>query len=346
MYGTMGTPTTEALADAVLAVEGGAGVAFTPSGLAAVTLAILTASRAGGHLLVPDSVYGPTRDFCDTTLRRLGVTTEYYDPQIGAGIGPRLRTETCALFLESPGSYTFEVQDVPAMVQATRAVRPDVTIIMDNAWGSPGLFAPLARDVDISVVPLTKYWGGHSDLLAGAVVAAPHSWDVLHDTAFALGVCTNGDEAWLALRGARTVENRLRQHESAALEVAGWLASQARVGRVFHLALPDCPGHEIWRRDFTGSNGLFSFELLGAGGELARVAEVADFVDRLVGTGAFGLGYSWGGFESLAMPAALPGGPNIARTVSTAPFGHLIRLHVGLEPIGGLLAALKAALAS
>lgn len=344
MYGTFGTPTTDELEQLVLEAEGGHGAVFAPSGLGAVALALMSVARAGGHLLIPDSVYGPTRDLCDTTLARLGVSTEYYDPRLNAAIANHLKPNTVAVLIESPGSYTFEVQDVPAMVSAIRSAGPNATIIADNAWGSPGLFRPLDHGVDISVIPLTKYWGGHADILLGAVVARETSWTALRDTATALGYCTNGDEAYLAIRGARSVEIRMREHERSGLAIARWLESHARVSRVLHPALPGSPGHETWRRDFRGSNGLFAFRLRGADGQPANATEVGQFVDRLLATGAFGLGYSWGGFESLVMPAMLPGGPNIKRTVSTERLDDLVRLHIGLEPVERLTAALATAL--
>lgn len=343
MYGTFGTPTTDALAREVLAREGGAGVAFAPSGLGAVTLSLLSVLTSGQHLLVPDSVYGPTREFCDKVLPGLGISTDYYDPLIGAGIAGLLRPNTAAVFMESPGSYTFEVQDVPAIVAAARANGGKIVTIMDNAWGSPGLFAPFAHGVDISVVPLTKYWGGHADLLVGAVVANADLWPRVRSMQHALGTCTNGDESYLALRGARSVETRMRAHEAAGLAVARWLDAHDRAGRVLHPALPSCPGHELWKRDFTGSNGLFSFELLTHDGGPAPVAEGARFVDALLARGHFGLGYSWGGYESLVMPAALPQAPNISRSIRHWDGGALIRLHIGLEPVAELLEDLQAA---
>lgn len=344
MYGTFGTPTTQALAELLVEREGGAGAAFAPSGLAAVALALLSVVRSGDHILVPDSVYGPTREACDGWLPRFGVTTQYYDPLEGEGISARFRDNTRAVFMESPGSYTFEVQDVPAIVRAARRAPQEIVTIMDNAWGSPGLFVPLAHDVDISVVPLTKYWGGHADLLVGAVVANERLWPHVRSTAFALGLCTNADEAFLALRGARSVDVRLKAHEASGLMVARWLGAHARVGRVLHPALPGCPGHDIWRRDFRGSNGLFSFELLEPGGAPASLARGAAFVDALVRGGHFGLGYSWGGFESLVMPAAVPSASNMARTVRPWDGGALIRLHIGLEPVDLLIAEVDRAL--
>jgi cysteine-S-conjugate beta-lyase len=344
-YGTMGTPTTAALADLIREREGGAGVAFAPCGLGAVTLALLSSVRQGSHLLLPDNVYGPTREFCATWLTRFGVETELYPAGLGSSVAQLVRAATDVLFIESPGSFTFEVEDVPAMVSAARSVQPGICIIADNAWGSPGLFSPLTHGVDISVVPLTKYWGGHADLLAGAVVANTTSWSAVRRTAFTLGVHTNADEASLVLRGARTVDIRLRQHAAAALEIAEWLTTQPQVGRVLHPALPSSPGHALWRRDFSGSNGLLSFELRGAGDAPASLDEVARFVNRLLGDGLFRLGYSWGGYESLVMPAVLPGGPNIVRTAAPVEVKSLVRLHIGLEPVGGLRASLGRALA-
>ncbi|MFN8572355.1 MAG: cystathionine beta-lyase [Gemmatimonadaceae bacterium] len=343
MYGTFGTPTTEALSKVLLAGEGGAGVAFAPSGLGAVSLALLSVLKSGHHVLIPDSVYGPTRELCDTTLAGLGITTEYYDPTIGGGIASLFRPNTAAVLIESPGSYTFEIQDVPAIVAAAKSRSPAVVTLMDNAWGSPGLFKPFDKGVDISIVPLTKYWGGHADLLIGAVFANEAHWSAVRSTAFALGTCTNADDAYLALRGARTVSLRLRQHEASALAVAHWLDGRPGVGRVLHPALPSCPGHDLWKRDCSGSNGLFSFTLTNTDGAPASVHQVATFVDTLVGHGVFRLGYSWGGYESLVMPAALPSAPNIARTARATLFANIVRLHVGLEPVDELTESLAKA---
>ena len=230
------------------------------------------------------------------------------------------------------------------MVRAARARRADIPIVMDNAWGSPGLFSPFAHDVDISIVPLTKYWGGHGDLLLGAVVSNARLWPIVRAAAFWLGMCTSADEAYLALRGARTADVRLQAHGAAGLAVARWLGAHARVGLVLHPALDSCPGHEFWLRDVRGSNGLFAFELLDAAGAPARVAAGAIFADALVATGLFGLGYSWGGTESLVMPAMLPGVPGMVRTIRPWTGGALIRLHIGLQPVDQLIGALERAL--
>lgn len=349
LYATFGTPTTTALAEVLREREGGAGVAFASSGLAAVALALLAVLQRGDHLLMVDSSYGPTRALCDGILERFGVETEYYDPLLADGIARLIRSNTRAIFMESPGSFTFEVQDVPAIVAAARhaenARGTPIYTLIDNAWGSPGLFTPIALGVDVSIVPLTKYWGGHADLLLGAVISGERAWRMVRGAAWDLGSCTNADDAALALRGARTVDVRLRQHAASALAVARWLQSHPRVGRVLHPALPGASGHDLWKRDFKGSNGLLAFELLTPNGELATPQDAAPVVDALARDGAFGLGYSWGGFESLVMPGVLPNGTtHQARQVREWTGGALIRLHVGLEPVERLLTALEGAL--
>ncbi|MEO7962841.1 MAG: cystathionine beta-lyase [Gemmatimonadaceae bacterium] len=350
LYGAFGTPTTAALATEVLSREGGFRVAFTPSGLSAVALSLLSVLRAGDHLLMTDSCYGPTRELCRGVLARLGITTDFFDPTIGSGIASLIRSETRAVFLESPGSFTFEVVDVSAIVAALRhadherASDAPIYVLLDNAWGSPGLFAPFEHGVDVSIIPLTKYWGGHADLLLGAVVSGERAWKLVRGAAHDLGLCTNGEDAALALRGARTVDVRLRAHAASALEIARWLALRSDVGRVLHPAFPDSPGHELWKRDFKGSNGLLSFELLMPNGDLASVERAAQLADLLTRDGVFGLGYSWGGFESLVMPGVLPTLSHMARSARPWTGGALIRLHVGLEPVELLLGSLERAL--
>lgn len=349
LYATFGTPTTAVLAEMVVAREQGTGVVFAPSGLAAVSLALLAVLRHGDHLLMVDSCYGPTRGLCDGLLRRFGVDTEYYDPTVGSGIAALIRSNTRAIFLESPGSFTFEIQDVPAIVAAARDVeraRGDVLYTLaDNAWGSPGLFTPLAHGVDISVVPLTKYWGGHADFVMGAVIVNERSWRVVRGTNWELGLCTNGDDASLAVRGARSVDVRLERHATSALALARWLTVHPRVGAVLYPALPGAPGHDLWKRDFAGSNGLLSFELRTSSGEPATPAQAAQVADALAQDATFGLGYSWGGFESLVMPGDLPdGSTHQPRRVRRWTGGTLIRLHIGLEPVEQLQAALARAL--
>jgi cystathionine beta-lyase len=342
-YGTHGTPTITALEDLLVAGEGAAGVALGPSGLAAISVAFLAVLEAGDHVLVTDSAYGPTRDLCDGLLGRLGVEVEYYDPLAGAGIAALIRPATAAIWMESPGTHTFEIQDVPAIVAAARAADHRVVTIIDNTWGSPGLLRPFDLGVDLSVVALTKYWGGHADVLMGAVFAGASLATEVRRTAQRLGICTNGEDAFLVTRGARTAALRLRASEAGALDIARRLAGHPRVGRVLHPALPSDPGHALWRRDFHGSSGLFAFELLAPDGGAATGAHVDAFTDRLAADGRFGLGFSWGGFESLVMPARWSA---VKRSVRPWTGGELIRLHVGTEPVDELWASLEEALAA
>lgn len=326
-YGLQGTATQWALADALTALEpGAAGTSLYPSGLAAITTALLTILSPGDELVAPDSVYGPTRKFCDTILKRFGVATRYYDPLTVPEIGE----ETRAILLESPGSMTMEVQDVPAICAAARA-RGLVTLI-DNTWATPLFFQALAAGVDISVVAATKYIGGHADVMLGAVTTTEAYHSRIEQAGWDLGHSVSADDAWLVSRGLRTMAVRLKQHEEGALKVANWLKEQPQVGRVLHPALVDCPGHEYWKRDFKGSSGLFSFELRDADDQ-----QRAAFVDRLE---LFGIGYSWGGYESLALPV------DPRRTVSKPPAPNLVRLHIGLEHPDDLMADLAASLRS
>lgn len=327
-YGLQGTATHWALSEALTALEpGAAGTALYSSGLAAITTALLAMLKPGDDLLVTDSVYGPTRHFCDSFLKRYGVVTRYYDPLIGAGIEQLISDATRVILLESPGSMTMEVQDVPAICAVAKE-RGIVTLI-DNTWATPLLFPALAAGVDVSILAATKYVGGHADLLLGTVTATAEHFDRLQRMSWDLGHAVSADDAFLASRGLRTMAVRLKQHEESALEIARWLKEQPRVGRVLHPALPDCPGHGIWKRDFTGSSGLFSFEL-----EDASPTERETFVESLE---LFGIGFSWGGYESLAIPV------DPRRAVSEAPAPNLIRLHVGLEDPADLIADLSRA---
>ena len=331
VYGLQGTATHWALREALTALEPGAeGTALMPSGLAAVTTALMTVLASGDELLMVDSAYGPTRRFCSDILKRLGITTRYYDPLASpAELEALIGESTRAIFLESPGSLTFEVQDVPGI--AAMARRRGLATILDNTWATPLLFPAIAAGVDLSVLALTKHVGGHSDLLMGAVTANGEWYERLQRTTFDLGHAVSPDDAWLAARGLRTLGVRLRQHELSGLKVAEWLKAQPQVARVLHPALRDCPGHEHWSRDFRGSSGVFAFALNG-GSKQARDA----LVDRLE---LFGIGYSWGGFESLAIPA------DPVRSVSRPPEGPLVRLHIGLEDPDDLIADLAQALA-
>ena len=324
-YGLQGTATHWALAEALTELEpGAAGTALYSSGLQAITNVLLSLLKPGDELLMPDSVYGPTRKFCDTVLKRLGIATRYYDPLAGAS--DLIGESTRVLFLESPGSLTMEVQDVPGLCATAR--KHGVVTVLDNTWATPLLFPALAAGVDISILAVTKYVGGHADLLLGSATATAEHYDRLQTISWDLGNNVSADDAWLASRGLRTMGVRLKQHEESALRVAHWLKEQPKVGAMLHPAFEDCPGHEIWKRDFKGSSGLFSFELLGDRDSRDR------FVDALR---LFGIGYSWGGFESLVLPV------DPYRTVSKPPASNLVRLHVGLEDPQDLIDDLSAA---
>jgi cystathionine beta-lyase len=327
-YGLQGTATHWALSEALTGLEpGAAGTVLYPSGLAAVAGPLLALLSSGDDLLVPDNVYGPTRKYCDTILKRFGVETRYYDPLVGGGIAALIRDRTRVIFLESPGSLTMEVQDVPAICAAAR--EHGIATVLDNTWATPLFFPALAAGVDVSILAATKYVGGHADVLLGAATATETYYKRIQDTAWDLGFATSPDDAWLGSRGLRTMAVRLKQHEESALRIAHWLKERPEVGLVLHPALPDCPGHEFWKRDFKGSSGLFSFELQGA-----DTKKRAAFVDALE---LFGIGYSWGAYESLAIPA------DPHRTLSKAPARNLVRLHVGLEDPNDLVADLAAA---
>ena len=332
-YGLHGSPTHWALSEALTALEPGAGGTMLYStGLAAVTAALLAVLKAGDELLMTDSVYGPTRRFCDGLLARYGVTTRYYDPMIGAGIAELIGGATRAVFMESPGSLTLEVQDVPAICAAAKA-RGLVTLL-DNTWATPLFFPALAAGVDLSILAATKYIGGHADLLLGSVTATRDLYPRLERTSWDLGHAAGPDDAWLAARGLRTMAVRLRRHQESALRIARWLKAQEPVARVLHPALPDCPGHAAWARDFRGASGLFSFVLDG-GDDAARV--------RLIdGLELFGIGYSWGGYESLAVPVD----PQRLRTATRwQAEGPLVRLNIGLEDPEDLIGDLARGLA-
>ena len=325
-YGLQGTATHWALAEALTELEpGAAGTALFPSGLAAITTALMAVLSPGDELLAPDSVYGPTRRFCGTILKRYGVTTRYYDPLAIPEPGEKSR----AILLESPGSLTMEVQDVPAICELARS-RGLVTLI-DNTWATPLLFPAIAAGVDISILAATKYVAGHADVLIGSVTATAQYYQPIQTFAWDLGHCVSADDAWLGSRGLRTMAVRLQRHQDSALKVAHWLKARPEVGLLLHPAFPDCPGHENWKRDFTGSSGLFSFELKNADAR-SRAA----FVDALE---LFGIGYSWGGFESLVLPV------DPVRTVSKPPAPNLVRLHIGLEDPDDLIEDLEQALA-
>lgn len=327
-YGLQGTATHWALAEALTELEpGAAGTVLYPSGLAAITTPLLALLTPGDELLAPDNVYGPTRRFCDTFLKRHGVATTYYDPLAGTRIAELIGDKTRAILLESPGSLTMEVQDVPGICAVAR--EQGITTLLDNTWATALLFPAIAAGVDISVVAATKYVGGHADVMLGAASATEEHYAHLQQVSWDLGHSVSADDAWLGSRGLRTMAVRLKQHEESALKVAEWLKLQSKVGRVLHPALADCPGHDCWKRDFKGSSGLFSFELKTSDSERAA------FVDRLE---LFGIGYSWGGFESLAIPV------DPKRTVTDPPAANLVRLHIGLEDPCDLIADLASSL--
>jgi len=341
-YGTHGTPTTAELEALLLAGEGGAGVELSSSGLAAIVTAMLAVLRSGDHLLITDSAYGPARDFATGMLAGLGVDVEFYDPLIGSGITALVRPSTKLIWMESPGTHTFEVQDVPAIVAAARSADHRVVTAIDNTWGSPGLLRPFDLGVDISVVALTKYWGGHADLLMGAAFANEALLPAVREAARITGTVVGGDDAYLVIRGARTVDLRIREQGASALVLAGQLAEHPRVARVLHPALSGDPGHVLFQRDFHGSSGLFSFELQCADGSPTDQADADAVTDRLIARGRFGLGYSWGGYESLVMPARWSG---VSRAVTPWTGGPLLRVSIGLDPVEDLWADLEAALA-
>ena len=333
-YGRRGTPTVWALADALTQMEeGGEGTLLYPSGVAANSAGLLALLSPGDHLLMVDSAYEPTRAFCNAMLARLGVETTYYDPLVGAGIADLIRSETRLIFLESPGSLTFEVQDIPAITRIARA--RGVLTMLDNTWATPLLFPALAHGVDVTMMSLTKYVGGHSDAMMGSLTATKAVWPKLRSAAYQLGQSVSPDDCALMLRGLRTLEVRIQRQGENALAVANWLANRAEVGRVLHPALPDDPGHAIWSRDFSGTSGLFGFTLKGAD-EAARTR----FIDSLA---HFGIGFSWGGYESLVVPSD----PQMIRTATRwADPDPLVRLSIGLEDPADLIADLARGLAA
>jgi cystathionine beta-lyase len=322
-YGIVNMPLRVAFEELMVAIEGGHRTATFPSGLAAVASAILACVKAGDHLLVADSVYGPTRRFCDRTLARLGVETTYYDPLAGAGIAELMRPNTRAVYLESPGSLTFEVQDFPAIARA--AHEKGAAVIHDNTWATGIFFRSFDHGADLVVQAATKYPAGHSDLLIGAVVANEAWWPKLRDTSRELGQTASPDDLFLALRGIRTMDVRMRQHEKSAMEVARALQGHPAVKRILHPALPDDPGHALWKRDFLGASGLFGVELAPC-----SRAQLAALVGGLE---YFALGYSWGGYESLVTTAH----PEHSRTARPWRGGPLIRLQIGLEDSADLI---------
>jgi len=321
-YGRRGNPTVRSFEDAIGALEGASRVALVPSGLSAATSALTAVLSAGDHLLMVDSCYGPTRSFCDNVLKRFGIETTYYDPLIGAGVAALFKPNTRAVFCESPGSLTFEVQDVPAI--ATAAHAHGAAVLLDNTWATPLYFNALAHGVDLSIQAVTKYIGGHADVMMGYIAANESYAERLtayHNTA---GLYVSGDDCFLALRGLRTLSVRLQRHQATATALARWLQDRPEVSRVLYPPLQGDPGHALWTRDFTGGCGLFGVVL-----KSVRKRAVDALIDGLK---HFGIGFSWGGYESLIVPS------HLHRTA--APFkaeGPLIRIHAGLEDPADLI---------
>ncbi|HAV2208812.1 cystathionine beta-lyase [Enterobacter cloacae] len=337
-YGRRGTLTHFSLQEAMCELEGGAGCALFPCGAAAVANTILAFVEQGDHILMTNTAYEPSQDFCTKILSRLGVTTGWFDPLIGEGISELIQPNTRIVFLESPGSITMEVHDVPAIVKAVRSKAPEAIIMIDNTWAAGVLFKALEFDIDISIQAATKYLIGHSDGMIGTAVSNARCWDQLRENAYLMGQMVDADTAYMTSRGIRTLGVRLRQHHESSLKIAEWLAQHPQVERVNHPALPGSKGHEFWQRDFTGSSGLFSFVLK----KRLNNDELASYLDNFT---LFSMAYSWGGFESLILPnqpeqiAALRPGGEVDFS------GTLIRLHIGLENADDLIADLAAGFA-
>jgi len=329
-YGRRGTPTSEALENALREIEGAAcaGVALLPSGLAAISAALLATARAGDHVLIPDSVYRPTRNFCNGVFKRFGVETTYYDPLVGADIARLFKSNTRVAFVEAPGSQSFEMQDIPAIAKI--AHERNAAVLMDNTWATPLYFPAFEKGVDLAIQAGTKYIGGHSDLMFGCVSANAATLPALKDTVYSMGLCVGPDDMYLALRGLRTLGVRLDRHYRSGLRVARWLEQRPEVLRVMHPALESDPGHKIWKRDFTGACGLFSVVF-----KPTSEQSVHAFLNELA---LFGLGYSWGGFESLAI---LFDCSEYRTATKWAPGGPTVRLHIGLEDPDDLIADLE-----
>jgi len=334
-YGRRGTLTHFALQDAMRELEGGVGCYLFPCGAAAIANTISAFVAAGDHILVSGACYEPTQVFCNEVLSSYQVETDYFDPLIGAGIGAMIKDNTKVLFLESPSSLTMEVPDIPTMVKTARAINPDIVIMIDNTWAAGVFFDALAHDIDISIQAGTKYLVGHSDAMIGTAVCNARCWPKLQNHAYLMGQMVDADTAYTTARGLRTLMVRLKQHEKSSIEVAKWLATRPEVKTVNHPALPSCPGHEFYERDFSGCCGLFSFEL----NERLTEDRLSAFIDEFK---LFSMAFSWGGYESLVtftQPETLAKiRPNIKRKAT----GTLIRLHIGLEDPQDLIADLEA----
>ncbi|HIE9321029.1 TPA: cystathionine beta-lyase [Klebsiella variicola subsp. variicola] len=337
-YGRRGTLTHFSLQEAMCELEGGAGCALFPCGAAAVANTILAFVEQGDHVLMTNTAYEPSQDFCTKILAKLGVATSRFDPLIGADIAQLIRPETRVVFLESPGSITMEVHDVPAIVAAVRQVAPEAIIMIDNTWAAGILFKALDFGIDISIQAGTKYLIGHSDAMVGTAVANARCWPQLRENAYLMGQMLDADTAYMTSRGLRTLGVRLRQHHESSLRIAEWLAQHPQVARVNHPALPGSKGHEFWKRDFTGSSGLFSFVL----NKRLNDAELAEYLDNF---SLFSMAYSWGGFESLILANQPEQIAHIRPDAEVDFSGTLIRLHIGLENVDDLQADLAAGFA-
>ena len=336
-YGRRGTLTHFALQDLMCELEGGVGCYLYPCGAAAISNSLLAFVQQGDHILVTGAAYEPTQEFCNIILKKMGISTTFYDPMMGAKVADLVEENTKVLFLEAPSSLTMEVADIPAIVQAVRAKKPDIVIMIDNTWSGGLLFPALQHDIDISIQAGTKYLVGHSDAMIGTAVANARTWDQLREQSYLMGQMVDADTAYVTARGIRTLALRLQQQGESSIKIAQWLAQQPQVKTVYHPALPSCPGHEFFMRDFSGASGLFSFEL----NKRLNDQEVAEFLDHF---SLFSMAYSWGGYESLILvnqPEEIAKiRPNIERKLS----GSLVRIHVGLEASEDLIADLAAGL--
>lgn len=325
-YGIGYNPTVFAFQETLAKLEGADHALALPSGLSAIATTLMAFVKSGDHVLITDSIYGPTRRFCNTVLKKFGVETTYYPPSVGEGISEYIQDNTRLVFTEAPGSFTFEVQDIPAISKAAKAVREDIVIVMDNSWATPLYYKPYDKGVDVVVHAVTKYMGGHSDIILGAITTNDaHFKDLFRSFHFA-GTKPSANDCYLAARGIRTMANRVKQHEKSALEIATWLESHPKVTRMLHPAFESCEGHEIWKRDFTGSTGLFSFLL----DKKYSFEALCAFVNDLE---YFGIGASWGGYESLVMVEDIS---TIRNTTDWSNSNSMVRLYIGLENVADL----------
>ncbi|MDG6447318.1 cystathionine beta-lyase [Glaesserella parasuis] len=336
-YGRRGTLTHFALQDAMCELENGAGCYLYPCGAAAVSNAILSFVQQGDHVLMTGAAYEPTQDFCRIVLKKMGVSTTFYDPLMAEGIATLIQPNTKVLFLESPSSLTMEVPDIPTIVRTARAINPEIVIMIDNTWSAGILFPALEHGIDISIQAGTKYLVGHSDTMIGTAVSNARCWDQLREHSYLMGQMVDADSAYVTARGLRTLGIRLKQHEESSLIVAQWLAQRSEVKAVYHPALPSCPGNTYFKRDFKGSSGLFSFELC----KTLSDEELANFLDHFE---VFSMAYSWGGFESLILANQPKEIERIRPAIERKLTGTLIRVHIGLEDVEDLIADLEAGL--